>query len=420
METRRWLTQVAALAALGATAPECNQTTNGISAGDAGAYDASAAGNGAAPPGDAPPASGDDGGPSSGVSTDGATSDGGPSSGDDGSSSSDASSPASGPTLEAGDTDASLGAPTTPGWATWPMPNAPSSGLPHPQSYDTSVDGIAIDWVTGLTWERDASIVSSAQSGMATQQLEQAAAYCAGLGLAGFHDWRVPSRVELVSIMDFTRFPAENTEVFPAVAAELMSSSYRDMGTAKAALAEAFTGDVNTSAGELTYFYPFEDMLQGPNAVRCVRGSVAATGAHYTVANGIVEDNWTGLSWIQSPSALMEPSSVGSYCTSQTLGGGGWRAPSENELETLVADFANTDQTSLDPDAFAAANQLDQGMGSSNVQVEGFDASGDPTQWLGVSKDGNTFFEKDVAPELDPLPGSEPYMEYWVYAECVR
>ena len=59
-------------------------------------------------------------------------------------------------------------------------------------------------------------------------------------------------------------------------------------------------------------------------------------------------------------------------------------------------------------------------MGSSNVQVEGFDASGDPTEWLGVSMDGNTFFQKDVAPVLDPLPGSEPYMEYWVYAECVR
>ena len=188
METRRWLTHVAALAALGATAPECNQTTTEIFASDAGAYDASAAGNGAAPPGDAPPASGDDGGPSSGVSMDGATSDGRLSSGDDESSSSDASSPASGPTLEAGDTDASLAAPTTPGWATWPMPNAPSSGLPHPQSYDTSVDGIANDRVTGLSWERDASIISSAQSGMATQLLEQAAAYCTGLGLAGFHD----------------------------------------------------------------------------------------------------------------------------------------------------------------------------------------------------------------------------------------
>ena len=59
-------------------------------------------------------------------------------------------------------------------------------------------------------------------------------------------------------------------------------------------------------------------------------------------------------------------------------------------------------------------------MGSSNVQVESFDASNDPTEWLGVNKQGDTFFEDDVAPTLDPLPGTEPYMEYWVYAECVR
>jgi hypothetical protein len=420
METRRWPTLLAAFATMGAAESQCNQTTTGVSVGNAGAYDASAAANGAVPPGNVAPPSGSDGAPSSSVSTDATTSDTGPSSSDDDSSSPDASSPPSGPATEGGGSDVALGAPTTPGWATWAMPNSPSSGLPHPQSYDTSVDTIAVDRVTGLTWQRDAYIVSSAQNGMATQLLEQSAAYCTGLGLAGFHDWRVPSRIELVSIMDFTRFPAENTAVFPPTTAELMSSSYRDMGTAKAALAEALLGDGNTAGGELIYFYPFEDMLQGPTAVRCVRGAFTPAGAHYTIANGIVEDNWTGLSWIQSPSALMEPSSVGSYCTSQTLGGGGWRAPSENELETLVADFANTDTTSLDPAAFAALSQLDQGMGSSNVQVEDFDASGDPTDWLGVSMDGNTFFEHDVPPTLDPLPGTEPYIEYWVYAECVR
>jgi hypothetical protein len=299
------------------------------------------------------------------------------------------------------------------------MPNSPSSGLPNPQSYDTSVDGIAVDKVTGLTWQRDLSVISSAQDGMATAILAQAAAYCTGLGLAGFHDWRLPSRIELVSIMDFTKFPAENTTVFVPSAAELMSSSQRDIGTAKATLAEAFMGDGNTTGGNLSYYDPFEDMLQGPDAARCVRGQIAATGAHYAIANGIVKDNWTGLSWIQSPSALMEPSSVGSYCGSQTLGGGGWRAPSANELETLFGDFANTDSTSLDPEAFAAASQLTQGMGTSNFEVEGFDAGSDPIQWI-VMGGGNMGGQDDVPPTLFPLPGSEPYMEYWVYAECVR
>jgi hypothetical protein len=198
-----------------------------------------------------------------------------------------------------------------------------------------------------------------------------------------------------------------------------MSSSQLDIGTAKASVAEAFTGDGDTTGGNVSYYSPFEDMLQGPDAARCVRGEIAATGDHYTIANGIVKDNWTGLSWIQSPSALMEPSSVGPYCISQSLGGGGWRAPSANELETLFADFADTDSTSLDPDAFAAASMLPEGMGSSNVEVEGFDAGGDPTEWIVVGG-GNTGGQDDVPPALDPLPGAEPYMEYWVYGECVR
>jgi hypothetical protein len=39
---------------------------------------------------------------------------------------------------------------------------------------------------------------------------------------------------------------------------------------------------------------------------------------------------------------------------------------------------------------------------------------------IGAARTATRSPKKDVAPELDPLPGSEPYMEYWVYAECVR
>src|SRR5215471_9261180 len=35
----------------------------------------------------------------------------------------------------------------------WPMPNPPSTGLPNPASYDTSVSGVVHDRVTGLDWQ---------------------------------------------------------------------------------------------------------------------------------------------------------------------------------------------------------------------------------------------------------------------------
>jgi hypothetical protein len=312
---------------------------------------------------------------------------------------------------------ASAEAGVAPVWATWPMPNDPASGLPHPQSYDTSVAGIALDKVTGLTWQRDAYALAAADGGLADEILATAAAYCAGLTLGGFYDWRVPSTIELVSLLDFGSSPASNASVFPPVAGFYMSSSQSNIGMGNIALGETWTGTMTSPDPLIDYeSAPAASQLQGPDVVRCVRGQIAGEGPHYTIANGVVQDNWTGLSWIQAPSALMEPGSVGSYCTSQTFAGGGWREPSAPELETLFGGFPDANGVGLDPTAFAAALQLDQGFGTADVNLA---ASSAPV-WICVGNGGSTFLQDDVAPVLFPIAGTEPYMEYWVYAECVR
>ncbi|MDP9151360.1 MAG: DUF1566 domain-containing protein [Myxococcota bacterium] len=97
--------------------------------------------------------------------------------------------------------DASLdsGAPPPPQvWAQWPMPNpdatvGPDSSrpLPNQMAYDASVDGDVFDTVTGLHWQVD---------DQPAQDHASAVAVCAAMGPG----WRVPARIELASLIDFT------------------------------------------------------------------------------------------------------------------------------------------------------------------------------------------------------------------------
>ena len=309
-------------------------------------------------------------------------------------------------------------------WATWPMPNSPSSGLPHPQSYDTSVAGTALDRVTGLMWERDASVLVTADYAT-LDVLGQASAYCTNLDLAGFHDWRLPTRIELVSIVDFGADPAENTTAFTVTAAALLSSSQHSIGaTVGGIVGTAWMGDgtSSTTGGSVDYYGVTNGMLQAPDAVRCVRGHGTASGPHYTIGSGTVHDNWTGLTWLQSPSGLLYPSDVGSYCTGLTQAGGGWRAPSPNELETLWGDLSNPDDpVDLDPVAFAATLALESAsMGSSQLYV-GPPGGSTPTEWVCVTSQAAVSQRSNVYYVPPSIYGPAPSLsDYQVYAQCVR
>jgi hypothetical protein len=92
-------------------------------------------------------------------------------------------------------------------WANWPMPNPMNTGLPHPQVYDTTTPGIVKDTVTGLQWQATIDGV--------TRSWNDAVAHCASLPDSG-GGWRLPSRIELFSLLDYTVAPAINTTSFGA------------------------------------------------------------------------------------------------------------------------------------------------------------------------------------------------------------
>jgi hypothetical protein len=96
-------------------------------------------------------------------------------------------------------------------WAQWAMPNFPrdpDAGLPHPASYQTQADGgVIYDNVTHMRWEAEPSA--------AAKTYEEALAYCKALELDG-KGWEVPTRIELVSLLDPTSSPSIDKQVFKA------------------------------------------------------------------------------------------------------------------------------------------------------------------------------------------------------------
>ncbi|HEX8343680.1 MAG TPA: DUF1566 domain-containing protein [Actinoplanes sp.] len=205
-------------------------------------------------------------------------------------------------------------------WAGWPMPNSRGLGLPNERSYTDLGNGSVRDDVTCLVWQKDFS----------ANKVSWAAAksYCAGLSIGG-GGWRLPSRVELTSIIDFSRSgPAIDTSVFRGVANFFWTGSpWAVRHSPPYAWAMNFYEGLTTNAGN----------TEGAYYARCVRAPVGSGDAQYAVSNGEVRDKQTGLIWQQaSSSKTMSAAAARAHCAQLSLNGQSWRLPSIGELATTV------------------------------------------------------------------------------------
>jgi hypothetical protein len=232
-------------------------------------------------------------------------------------------------------------------FADWTPSDSPSTFTVN----DHGAEDTVTDSRSGLEWQRvvDANVYTWAN----------AKTYCSDLIYAGFNDWRLPTRAELESIVDFgVASPSIDAVTFPNTPGAAFWSSSPYLGISGYAWYVYF--DLGFSA------------TAAPTATgnaRCVRGdepAIASTGnggappGRYTDnSDGTVSDALTGLTWQQAVADHLTgcagnnpctQAAAVAYCSALSLGGNtDWRLPAVSELLTLVAP---TLYPAIDPTVF--------------------------------------------------------------------
>ena len=192
--------------------------------------------------------------------------------------------------------------------------------MPDPgvRRFETGAVEVVVDPGTRLMWQRKSS----------PEQLdwEGAQRYCDCLSLAGYDDWRLPTRIELVSLVDYRRQePSIDTDAFPDTPSTWYWSASPVAGDSVEAWYLSFMdGNTHEAARDVTY------------GVRCVRGG-APEHLAYQITGGTVTDPNTHLIWQQAPDGTARTwDQAEAYCGGLPLAGGRWRLPTMSELQSLV------------------------------------------------------------------------------------
>jgi hypothetical protein len=297
------------------------------------------------------------------------------------------------------DADGADAAPATVCGFLMPNPADAPGDLPNRARYSRDEGAKTVtDLVTGLVWEAEVDPTS-----VHTQ--DDAIRHCQNKPGGG---WRLPSRIELVSLLDFT-VPKPGPTISNVFMTDPVWSgaddgtgNYRKFWTSSHVAPDAGTGawEVDFSDGSV---HPPD--TGGQFRARCVSGSACrCTSRHYqpqgSSPNEEIYDGITGLSWQRTfSSGKMVWVDATTYCPP------GWRLPTPNELETIVDE--TTQLPAIDSVAFPGTPS--QPFWTSAPQAGAVDG-GTPTFAWYVN-----FFHG----HMDVLPSNDTANNDW-WVRCVR
>ena len=197
----------------------------------------------------------------------------------------------------------------------------------NPPFYLNNGNGTITDTITGLMWQQ-------VDGGEMT--FDKATTYANDLVLGGFSDWRMPTVLELHSILHLNKNnPALNTTYFTSPTAQYWWSGQKQVNDAtKAWCANAGGGVGNhpisetVSAGGAKKFHV--------RAVRDISSPTTIATRFLDNKNGTTTDQLTGLIWQQVPTDSMTWEQALIAAEALSLGGSSlWRMPNIKELQSI-------------------------------------------------------------------------------------